>query len=117
MGVTHLLSQAVSYGMLIDHLPIFEYILRTKAARGQRIKAVLLLIDLDFSASSRGRTATSTVFFRRNRPVSLLYGTGGATSPHSSAGLSCSYRHLGRYRPIDIATFLGFVLPKKSISC
>jgi hypothetical protein len=65
MGVTHLLSQAVSYGMLIDHLPIFEYILRTKAARGQRIKAVLLLIDLDFSASSRGRTATSTVFFRR----------------------------------------------------
>lgn len=25
--------------------------------------------------------------------------------------------HLGRYRPVDIATFLGFVLPKRSISC
>src|SRR5882762_10904925 len=107
MGVTHLLSQAVAYGMLIDHLPIFEYILRTKAARGQRIKAVLLLIDLDFSASSRGRTATSTVFFRRNRPVSLLYGTGGATSPHSSAGLSCSYRHLVDIDPLILLHFLA----------
>jgi len=48
MGVTHLLSLAVSYGMLTDHLPILEYILRDKAARGQRIKAILLLIDLDF---------------------------------------------------------------------
>ena len=48
MGVTHLLSLAVSYGMLTDHLPILEYILRDKAARGQHIKAILLLIDLDF---------------------------------------------------------------------
>jgi hypothetical protein len=48
MGVTHLLSLSVSYGLLTDHLPIFEYILRDKAARGQRIKAVVLLLDLDF---------------------------------------------------------------------
>ena len=48
MGVAHLLSLSVSYGLMTDHLPIFEYILRDKAARGQRIKAVLLLLDLDF---------------------------------------------------------------------
>ena len=47
-GVAHLLSLSVSYGLMTDHLPIFEYILRDKAARGQRIKAVLLLLDLDF---------------------------------------------------------------------
>jgi len=34
--------------MLTDHLPILEYFLRDKAARGQHIKAILLLIDLDF---------------------------------------------------------------------
>ena len=48
MGVAHLLSLTVSYGLMSDHLPIFEYILRDKAARGQHIKAIVLLIDLDF---------------------------------------------------------------------
>ena len=48
MGISHLLSFSVAYGMMTDHLPIFEYILRDKAARGQHIKAVLLLLDLDF---------------------------------------------------------------------
>ena len=33
MSVTHLLSLSVSYGMLADYLPIFEYILRDKAVR------------------------------------------------------------------------------------
>lgn len=48
MGAKHLLSLAVSYGMITDHLPIFEYILKDKAARGQSIKSVLLLLDVDF---------------------------------------------------------------------
>jgi hypothetical protein len=48
MGAAHLLSLSVSYGLMTDHLPIFEYIIRDKAARGQRINAVLLLLDLDF---------------------------------------------------------------------
>jgi hypothetical protein len=47
-GVAHLLSLSVSYGLMTDQLPIFEDILRDKAARGQRVKAVLLLLDLDF---------------------------------------------------------------------
>jgi hypothetical protein len=48
MGAKHLLSLSVSYGMITDHLPIFEYILKDKAARGQSIKSVLLLLDVDF---------------------------------------------------------------------
>lgn len=48
MGVSHLFNLSVSYGMIPDHLPIFEYILADKAKRGQHIKAVVLLLDLDF---------------------------------------------------------------------
>ncbi len=48
MGGSNLMSLSVSYGMISDHLPIMEYILRDKAARGQRIKSVLLLLDADF---------------------------------------------------------------------
>lgn len=48
MGVSHLLSLSVSYGMITDHLPILSYILRDKAARGQKLKAALLLLDADF---------------------------------------------------------------------
>lgn len=48
MGASHLLSLSVSFGMITDHLPIFEYILRDKAARGQHLKAVMLLLDPDF---------------------------------------------------------------------
>lgn len=48
MGVSHLFNLSVSYGMLPDHLPIFEYILADKAKRGQHIKAVMLLLDPDF---------------------------------------------------------------------
>ena len=35
-------------GMMTDHLPALQYVLRDKAARGETIKAVLLLIDIDF---------------------------------------------------------------------
>lgn len=48
MGVRSLFSLAVSYGMITDHLPMLDYILRDKAARGERIEAVLLLLDADF---------------------------------------------------------------------
>lgn len=37
----------VAGGMVPDNLPALEYILRDKAARGQRVKAVFLLLDID----------------------------------------------------------------------
>lgn len=48
MGVSHLLSLSVSYGMITDHLPIFEYIVRDKAMRGEHLRSVTLLLDPDF---------------------------------------------------------------------
>jgi hypothetical protein len=33
--------------MISDHLPTLEYLLRDKAARGERLKAVLLMLDVD----------------------------------------------------------------------
>lgn len=48
MGVSHLLSLSVSYGMITDHLPIFEYIVRDKATRGEHLKSIALLLDPDF---------------------------------------------------------------------
>ena len=38
----------VTAGMITDHLPALEYVLRDKAARGEKISAALLLIDVDF---------------------------------------------------------------------
>jgi len=37
----------VTAGMITDHLPALEYVLRDKAARGEKTKAALLLIDID----------------------------------------------------------------------
>ncbi len=37
----------VTAGMITDHLPALEYLLRDKATRGEKIKAALLLIDID----------------------------------------------------------------------
>jgi hypothetical protein len=37
----------VTAGMITDHLPMLEYVLRDKAERGERVKAALLLIDVD----------------------------------------------------------------------
>ncbi len=48
MGASHLLSMSMSFGMITDHLPNLAYILRDKASRGERIKAVMLLLDPDF---------------------------------------------------------------------
>jgi hypothetical protein len=52
MGVSHLLSLSVSYGMITDHLPILAYILRDKAAQRQKLRAVMLLLDADFFGKS-----------------------------------------------------------------
>ena len=38
---------SVSYGRLEDHLAVLDFVLRDKAARGKRLKAVFLLIDVD----------------------------------------------------------------------
>jgi hypothetical protein len=40
-------SFAVVGGMVVDHLATLEFILRDKAARGERLRAVFLLIDAD----------------------------------------------------------------------
>lgn len=37
----------VTAGTITDHLPALEYVLRDKAARGEKIRAALLLIDID----------------------------------------------------------------------
>lgn len=39
---------SVSYGRLEDHLAVLEFVLRDKATRGRRLRAVFLLIDIDF---------------------------------------------------------------------
>jgi hypothetical protein len=48
MGANHVASFAVSFGLITDHLPALEYVLKDKQARGQKLKAVFLLLDLDF---------------------------------------------------------------------
>ena len=46
-GARHVASFAVIAGAITDHLQFLETILRDKAARGERIKQVLLLLDSD----------------------------------------------------------------------
>src|ERR1700674_5019154 len=38
---------AVQFGMITDHLPVLEYVLREKAAKHERLRAVFLLLDAD----------------------------------------------------------------------
>lgn len=47
MGAEKLHDQAVPYGLITDHLPVLEYILRDKASRGEKIKSVFLMLDTD----------------------------------------------------------------------
>jgi hypothetical protein len=47
MGAQKLHDQAVPYGLITDHLPVLEYILRDKASRGEKIKSVFLMLDTD----------------------------------------------------------------------
>jgi hypothetical protein len=43
---------AVVGGMPIDHVAALEYVLRDKAAKGRRLRAVFLLLDIDFMGNS-----------------------------------------------------------------
>jgi hypothetical protein len=48
MGVLNVVNFSVPFGLLTDHLPALEFLLRDKAARGERLAAVFLLMDADF---------------------------------------------------------------------
>lgn len=47
LGVHAVANFSVSDGLMTDHLPALEYLLRDKAARGTRITAIFLLLDAD----------------------------------------------------------------------
>jgi len=47
LGATAVAKFDVTAGMITDHLPALEYVLRDKAARGETMRAALLLIDVD----------------------------------------------------------------------
>ncbi len=47
IGATAVAKFDVTAGMITDHLPALEYVLRDKAARGEKVRAALLLIDVD----------------------------------------------------------------------
>jgi hypothetical protein len=47
LGVPSVANFSFTYGMISDHLPTLEYLLRDKAARGGQLKAVLLMLDVD----------------------------------------------------------------------
>jgi hypothetical protein len=46
-GNQQILNFSVPYGLVTDHLPFLQYVLRDKKERGERLKSVLLLLDLD----------------------------------------------------------------------
>jgi len=47
LGVASVQNFSVTYGMITDHLPTLEYVIREKAARGEKLKSVLLMLDVD----------------------------------------------------------------------
>jgi hypothetical protein len=48
LGVDSAANFSVFNGMLTDHLPTLEFLIRDQAARGGKLKSVLLMIDTDF---------------------------------------------------------------------
>jgi len=49
MGVERAMNMSVPAGLLTDYLPMLQYVLTDKAATGRKpIKAILLLLDMDF---------------------------------------------------------------------
>jgi hypothetical protein len=48
LGARAVANFSVPFGLLTDHLPELEFLLRDKAARGGRLVAVFLLLDADF---------------------------------------------------------------------
>jgi hypothetical protein len=47
IGSRQVLRFAVPYGLITDHLPLLQYVLNDKRARGEQLRSVLLLLDLD----------------------------------------------------------------------
>jgi hypothetical protein len=48
LGVGAVANFSVPFGLLTDHLPVLQFLLRDKAARGRHLKAVFLVLDADF---------------------------------------------------------------------
>jgi hypothetical protein len=48
LGVRGIANFSVPFGLLSDHLPTLEFLLRDKAARGGQLAAVVLILDADF---------------------------------------------------------------------
>jgi hypothetical protein len=48
LGVGAVANFSVPFGLLNDHLPVLQFVLRDKATRGERLKAVFLVLDADF---------------------------------------------------------------------
>jgi hypothetical protein len=48
LGVRTVANFSVPFGLVTDHLPVLEFLLRDKAARGGRLAAVFLVLDADF---------------------------------------------------------------------
>src|SRR5450631_229033 len=46
-GNRKILNFSVPYGLVTDHLPFLQYVLRDKKERGEHLKSVLLLLDID----------------------------------------------------------------------
>jgi hypothetical protein len=51
MNGAHFADFAVDGGAITDHLPVLEYIVRQKAARDRSVRAVALLLDIDYFGS------------------------------------------------------------------
>jgi hypothetical protein len=47
-GVHAVANFSVPFGLMSDHLPELEFLIRDKASRGQRLAVVLLVLDADF---------------------------------------------------------------------
>jgi hypothetical protein len=48
MGLSHLFSASMSYGMVTDYVPLLEYVIHDKAGRSIKLRHVFLLLDVDF---------------------------------------------------------------------
>ena len=48
LSVRAVANFSVPFGLMTDHLPVLQYLIRDKAARGQRLAAAFLVIDPDF---------------------------------------------------------------------
>ena len=46
-GNRQILNFSVPYGLVTDYLPFLQYVMRDKKERGEHLKSVLLLLDLD----------------------------------------------------------------------